>query len=448
MRTLVRIILAAVGLAVVAALGIFGRIVFGPGPTDFAGRDRVALADFKGADPSGVPADLRNASLIERGRYLARAAGCQSCHTRKGGAPFAGGEAFVLPFGTLYSTNITPDAETGIGKYDDAAFLAAVHRGVRRDGARLYPAMPFASYTTMTDADALAIKAYLFSLKPVNAPAIPDTLSFPFNQRPLMGIWALMFNADRRFEPHADRSAEWNRGAYLMEALAHCGECHTPRNLFQALDNRRKFAGAVTAGWRAFNITSDRESGVGAWTDAGLAHYLATGHADGRGTAAGPMGEAVDLSLAYLTQADIAAMVAYLRTVPPIASPDLPAPREPANVASAGPPPSTGDNRLGKRVFAEACTSCHGWNGVSPLSGLASISGARSVNDPSGINVAQVILFGGGRRPGEAGMAMPSFGDAYSNEEIAAATNFVTAQLGAEPARLTAADVAALRLMR
>ena len=435
-------------IAIVAALGVFGWIVFGPGPTDFAGGDRVAIADFKGADPSGVPADLKNASLIERGRYLTRAADCQACHTRKGGAPFAGGEAFVLPFGALYSTNITPDAETGIGKYDDSAFLAAVRRGVRRDGARLYPAMPFVSYAYMTDADALAIKAYLFSLKPVNAPAIPDTLNFPFNQRPLMGIWALMFNADRRFEPHADRSAEWNRGAYLMEALAHCGECHTPRNLFQALDNRRKFGGAVTAGWRAYNITSDRESGVGAWTDAGLAHYLATGHADGRGTAAGPMGEAVDLSLAYLTPADIAAMVAYLRTVPPIASPDLPAPREPANAVAVGPPPSTGDNRLGKRVFAEACASCHGWNGVSPLTGLASISGARSVNDPSGINVAQVILFGGGRRPGEAGMAMPAFGDAYSDDEVAAATNFVTAQLGAAPARLTAADVAALRLMR
>ena len=448
MRALLRIILAVVGLAVLTAVGIFGWIVFGPGPTDFAGRDRVALADFKGADPSGVPADLRNASLIEQGRYLTRAADCAACHTRKGGAPFAGGEAFVLPFGALYSTNITPDVETGIGKYDDAQFLAAVHRGVRRDGARLYPAMPFVSYTYMTDADALAIKAYLFSLKPVHAPAIANTFSFPFNQRWGMAGWALLFNADSRFEPHADRSAEWNRGAYLSEALAHCGECHTPRNLFQALDNRRKFAGAVTAGWRAFNITSDPQSGVGAWTDAGLAHYLATGHAEGRGTAAGPMGEAVDLSLAYLTEADIEAMVAYLRTVPPIASPDLPAPREPASVVSNGPPPSSDDNRTGKRIFEEACASCHGWNGISPLSGLATISGARSVNDPSGINVAQVILFGGGRRPGEAGMRMPAFGDAYSDSEIAAAANFVTAQLGAEPARLTAADVARLRLTR
>ena len=318
MRTLWRILLAAAALVAVAALGFVGWNVFGPGPTDFAGRDRVALSDTKLADPTGVPASLKDASLIERGRYLIRAADCEACHTAIGGQSFAGGRAFVLPFGAIYSTNITPDKDTGIGQYTDTEFLAAVHRGVRRDGAALYPAMPFASYTYLTDADTLAIKAYLFSLKPINAPAIPNTFAFPFDQRWAMGIWAMMFNANRRFEPHANQSAEWNRGAYLVEALAHCGECHTPRNLFQALDNRGKFAGAVTGGWRAFNITSDPTSGVGDWTEAALAHYLATGHAEGRGTAAGPMGEAVDLSLVHLTSDDIAAMATYLRTVPPI----------------------------------------------------------------------------------------------------------------------------------
>ncbi len=337
MRTFWRILLAAAALVAVAVLGFVGWTVFGPGPTDFAGRDRVALSDYKLADPTGAPASLKDASLIDRGRYLIRAADCEACHTAIGGQPFAGGRAFVLPFGTIYSTNITPDKDTGIGQYTDPDFLAAVHRGVRRDGARLYPAMPFASYTYLTDADALAIKAYLFSLKPINAPAIPNTFGFPFNQRWSMGIWATMFNADRRFEPHADRSSEWNRGAYLVEALAHCGECHTPRNLFQALDNRRKFAGAVTGGWRAYNITSDPTSGVGDWTEQALAHYLATGHAEGRGTAAGPMGEAVDLSLVHLTGEDIAAMVAYLRTVPPIANPSLPAPRPPNAIAAHEP---------------------------------------------------------------------------------------------------------------
>jgi mono/diheme cytochrome c family protein len=445
-RAFWRILVAAVALVAVAALVFVGWIVFGPGPTDFAGRDRVAIVDFKGADPTGVPASLKDASLIDRGRYLIRAADCEACHTAIGGRPFAGGRAFVLPFGTMYSTNITPDRETGIGQYSDAEFLAAVRRGVRRDGARLYPAMPFASYTYLTDADALAIKAYLFSLEPISAPAIQNTFGFPFNQRWSMGVWAMMFDADRRFEPHADRSAQWNRGAYLIEALAHCGECHTPRNLFQALDNRRKFAGAVTGGWLAFNITSDPTSGVGDWTEQALAHYLATGHAEGRGTAAGPMGEAVDLSLVHLSGEDIAAMVAYLKTVPPIANPALPAPRPPNAIAAREP--GEGGNPLGEQIYAEACASCHGWTGKSPISGLATIAGARSVNDPSGLNVAQVILFGGGRKPGEAGMAMPAFGDAYSDAEIAAAANYVTARFGAEGSRLTAENVARIRLMR
>jgi mono/diheme cytochrome c family protein len=306
--------------------------------------------------------------------------------------------------------------------------------------------MPFASYTYLTDADTLAIKAYLFSLKPINVPTIPNTFAFPFDQRWAMGIWAMMFNANRRFEPHANQSAEWNRGAYLVEALAHCGECHTPRNLFQALDNRDKFAGAVTGGWRAFNITSDPTSGVGDWTEAALAHYLATGHAEGRGTAAGPMGEAVDLSLVHLTSDDIAAMATYLRTVPPISNPSLPAPRSPDAIA-AHAPGASGHPR-GEQIYAEACASCHGWAGKSPISGLATIAGARSVNDPSGVNVAQVIVFGGGRKPGEAGMAMPAFGDAYSDAEIAAAANFVTERFGAAGSRLTAENVASLRLTR
>ena len=212
------------------------------------------------------------------------------CHTTQGGKEYAGGLGFKLPFGTLYSTNITPDKETGIGNYSDQDFLNAVHRGIRRDGARLYPAMPYTSYTYISDADALAIKAYLFSLPPVRATAPANTLAFPFNQRWAMVFWSALFNPDTRFEPDTSKSPEWNRGAYLAEALAHCGECHTPRNLAFALNNRKKFAGAVTAGWRAFNISSDKTTGVGGWRDDDLVSYLSTGHAAGHGTASGPDG--------------------------------------------------------------------------------------------------------------------------------------------------------------
>src|ERR1700678_2586845 len=288
-RTLLSVVAIAVVVAVVAVW-----IVRGPGPMAFADGQKVALADYKAGDPTGVPASLAKASLVERGAYLARAADCMVCHTTQAGKEYAGGLEFKLPFGMLYSTNITSDKETGIGNYSDQDFLNAVHRGIRRDGARLYPAMSFTSYSYMTDADALAIKAYLFSLPPVHAPAPPNTLAFPFNQRWTLAFWSALFNRDTRFEPGTAKSPEWNRGAYLAEALAHCGECHTPRNLAFALDNRKKFGGALTAGWRAFNISSSKESGVGAWHDEELTAYLVRGHAPGHGSAAGPMGEAVD----------------------------------------------------------------------------------------------------------------------------------------------------------
>jgi hypothetical protein len=237
-----RILLSVVviGVVVVAAAVWFIR---GPGPMAFAGGPKVALADYHGANPTGVPASVAQADIIARGAYLTKAADCEACHTSKNGKPYAGGLGINLPFGTLYTTNITPDKETGIGNYSDQDFINALQRGIRHDGARLYPAMPYTSYTFITDADALAIKAYLFSLPPVHAPA--------------------------------------------------------PAN------NRQKFAGALTAGWRAFNITSDKTTGVGGWRDQDLVSYLASGHAEGHGTASGPMGEAVDHSINNITSDDV-----------------------------------------------------------------------------------------------------------------------------------------------
>ena len=435
------------GVAVVAVVVLVGLgwIVFGPGPTDFAGGKHVDLADYHAGNPTGVPRELADADVVRRGEYLARAADCEACHTAKGGRPFAGGLGFVLPFGTLYSSNITPDKETGIGEYTDADFLNAVHKGIFRGGGRLYPAMPYPSYTAMTDADALAIKAYLFSLEPVHARTPDNTLRFPFNQRWLMGVWSLMFNPDKRFEPVAERDAQWNRGAYLTEAMAHCGECHTPRNPFQALDNRKKFAGTVQAGWRAYNITADRDAGIGAWNNDEVAHYLAAGHADGRGTAAGPMGEAVDKSLTHLVPGDIAAMVAYVRTVPAIATPDLPPPRPTPAPPSHREGVAANVDPRGKTIFEGACASCHGWTGVSPLTPLATLTGSRAINDPAATNVAQAILSGGQRRGTHA--LMPAFGQSFSNTEVAAVANYVTARFGAKPSSITAEEVGKLREM-
>jgi mono/diheme cytochrome c family protein len=233
------------------------------------------------------------------------------------------------------------------------------------------------------------------------------------------------------------QSAEWNRGAYLVEAAGHCGECHTPRNLMQALDQRRKFAGGVAEGWNAYNISADKVSGIGDWSVEELTAYLSTGHAKGRGVASGPMGEAVDLSLSSLTKSDIAAIVTYLRSVAAVAS-DLP--------KLAGPSPATPqlaeiDNPIGKRMFEGNCVSCHAWTGAGAIIGEAQLTGLRAVNDPSARNVVQMIL-GGAGRPDTPHPYMPSFASSYSDTEIAAVANYVTARFGSTPSRVTPADVA------
>jgi mono/diheme cytochrome c family protein len=437
-------LLLALFVLALAVIAYAGWIVLGPGPLDFSGRGRVALPDYNGSDPTGVPASLRNASLVERGQYLARAADCEACHTVKGGMPFAGGLAFKLPFGTLYSPNITPDRETGIGSWSDGDFLNAVHKGVAPDGTRLYPAFPYAAYTMMTDSDALAIKGFLFSLPAVHAPAPPNTFAFPFNQRWLMAFWSAFFNPDKRFMPDPAQSPEWNRGAYLAEAMAHCGDCHTPRNLMQALDNRRKFAGAVASGWKAYDITQDKISGIGSWSDASLTAFLATGHAQGYGTASGPMGEAVDRSLLHLEPRDINALVAYLHTIPSVADPALPAPKAAPAAASFHDEVALAHNR-GKAIFAGACQGCHGWTGDSPVLSYATFTGGRAINDPSARNVAQAILHGVIRDSPDGPVVMPAFGQAYSDVEIAAVANYVTARFGAAPSAITAAEIARLR---
>lgn len=437
-KTLLTLV-ALVAVAGVAVLGVVGRMVLQPGPYAFAGGRPVALSAYRGPSPTGVPAELALADTVTRRAYVASMADCQACHTAPGGQPFAGGRAFVLPFGTIYTPNLTPDPETGIGNWTDAQFLNAVHRGIAPDGSRYYPAFPYPSYTLLSDEDVLAIKAHLFTLKPVKQANKPNNFGFPYNQRWLMAIWSVLFNPNERFRPVPERSPEWNRGAYLVEAAGHCGECHTPRNLMQALDQRRKFGGGVAEGWTAYNISSDTVSGVGDWSAADLAAYLSTGHARGRGVASGPMAEAVELSLSRLTKSDIGAIVTYLRSVPAVKG-DLPVP--------AGPAPSTPqtviDNPVGKRIFEGNCASCHAWTGAGAAREEAQLTGVRAVNDPSGANAALMILHGSGAgtpyRP-----AMPGFGRAYSNDEIAAVTNYVTARFGARASKLTAGDIGRLR---
>ena len=437
--------LTVVGLVTIVVIGaLVAWYMLPPSALAFAGGHRVELAHYKGPTPVGAPTELHAANSVARGAYLSKAGDCGVCHTADGGQAFAGGRPIDTPFGTLYSPNITADKKTGIGEWSDADFIRAMHQGVSRDGAHLYPAFPYASYTLLTDDDVLTIKAYLFSLPTVQARPPANTLRFPFNQRVLMALWSAFYNPNHRFQPNQDRSAEWNRGAYLVEGLAHCGDCHTPRNLTQALDNRRKFAGTVIQDWRAYNITADKDAGIGAWSDDEIAAYLATGHATGRGSAGGPMAEVVDFSLSMLTQSDVRAIIAYLRSIPAIATPELPAPRR-TQASDLPKEIGTTIDQRGKQVFEGACASCHGWSGVSPLTDVATLTGSRTVNDGTANNVAAVIISGVTRRTAQGVVLMPAFGDAYSDSEIAAVANYVTARFGAKGSSLTVEDIARLR---
>jgi len=320
-------------------------------------------------------------ALAAKGEYLTRAADCAACHTAPGGEPFAGGRAFKLPFGTIYSTNITPDPQTGIGGWSDAEFVRAVHRGVGRNGEDLYPAFPYTSYALLSTDDVLAIRAYLSTLRPVSARNVENTLAFPFNQRYVLRAWKLLFVPSQPWDPSPTQDATWNRGAYLAEALAHCGECHTPRNFMFATKSSMKYAGAIVDGWKAYNITSDRETGIGTWSDDEIERYLATGHAPAHGTAAGGMAEAIDLSLRHLTSEDIAALTRYLRTVPTRRS-ELAASIDyhPTTLsgATAWTPGRDSKESAGFELFASACASCHGWDGNGQQTDHAQLRGSQA----------------------------------------------------------------------
>jgi mono/diheme cytochrome c family protein len=440
-----------IGLVVVlAAMAAVAWLLLRSGdPTAFARGKRVDLADFTGANPTGVPSSLAQADPVARGQYLARAADCAACHTVPGGKPFAGGLAFKLPMiGTIYSTNITPDKDTGIGAWSDDEFVRVFHDGIGKGGEHLYPAFPYPSYALMTRDDALAIKSYLFSLKPIKYTPPPNDVAFPFNQRFLMTFWNVLFKPGHRFRPNADQPAQWNRGAYLVEALGHCGDCHTPRNILFGLKSQQKFAGALIQGWKAYNITPDPKWGIGEWSDEQLQGYLAHGHADGRSSASGPMAEVVDNSLRFLSQDDISAMAAYLRSVPSraargqLAVAQSPAgqPQPPKEVRA-----DSGGGLLGLRIFEGACIGCHSFDGSGAVSKYATLLGTRAVNDPAGTNAAQALLQGTHVHTPLGKEFMPGFGNGYSDAEIASVVNFVTGRFGTSPSALTPDEVAKRR---
>jgi len=377
--------------------------------------------------------------MVKRGEYLVRAADCVSCHTTTDQDPFSGGREFDLgSMGKLYSPNITPDKETGIGTWSDDDFRAALQLGIGKGGVHLYPAFPYASFTLLSDDDVLAIKAYLFSLKPVHAVAPPDAMRFPYNQRWLMAYWSWLFDSNHRLADDPAKPAEWNHGRYLVEALGHCGECHTSRNFLQGVEHSKAYAGAITQKWKAYDITPDKAAGIGGWSDDELVSYLSVGFAQGHGPASGPMAEAVSNSLRFLPPTDIHAIVAYLRSLAPIPS-VVPAEAQ-ADAANAG-----SDSGYGQQVYARECASCHRLNGRGTQSAYEALGGSETVTDPQAINLTQAVLYGSTIDTVDGPVRMLGFGGGLSDADVAAVVNYAAHQLGGHSPHLTPQDIAARR---
>jgi len=403
----------------------------------------AAAAAMSGA--RAQPATQADATLVQRGAYLARAADCVACHTAPGGQPFAGGLKLTTPLGTIVSTNITPSHQAGIGDYSEAEFARALRQGVRRDGANLYPVMPYTEYSGITDADIAALYAYFHgAVKPVDVAPPRTSLPFPFNIRMSLAAWNLLFLPSHRFTPDAAHDAEWNRGAYLANALEHCGTCHTPRNVMMAETQSRAFGGSSLGVWYAPNITSSA-SGIGHWTADDIAAYLRTGLSPANAQAGGEMREAIDHSLRFLTDADLHAIAVYVKSVEPVAD------AEPSAVPATKPLPDplfagheTDPSKMdGGELFQAYCATCHQASGQGH-GGLPALQGNAALRDPNADNVAASILQGIWPEPRDM-QAMPAFAATLNDDQIAALTNAVMEDDGRSSVRITAERVAELR---
>jgi nicotinate dehydrogenase subunit B len=391
----------------------------------------TALGWSSAMAPASAPQpDVFSAAQIKRGRLLASAGDCAVCHTAPGGAVNAGGHALGTPFGTVYSTNLTPDAETGIGTYSFAAFERAMRRGIARDGRHLYPAFPYTAYAGMTDADLLALYAYLMAQAPVRS-VVPETkLAFPYGVRPLMAGWNLLFHRPSALQPEPGRSTAWNRGRYLVEAVGHCGACHTPRNALGAeKSGAAVFAGAMVDGWEAPALTALSQAPI-PWTEAAFYDYLRTGQSASHGVAAGPMAPVIE-GLAPLPDSDIRAMAHYLASLNPPAEAEDTALAAVLQAGALAGPRQGGSE--GARIFAGACGACHDNGGIGLSGAQVSLALNSAVHSARPDTLLRVIL-DGIAPPGGLGV-MPGFRDSLSEAQIAELARFVRANFApAKPA--------------
>jgi mono/diheme cytochrome c family protein len=416
------------GVAVAAGLVLFGLAAFA-WRWEIPAEEISESAQF---DPA----------LVEKGAQLAAVGNCIACHTVPGSKAFAGGLAVPTPFGTIHSTNITPDPETGIGRWSEAAFQRAMREGVDREGNHLYPAFPYDHFTRVTDGDNRALYAYLMSREPASAVAPPNELPFPLNIRPLLAGWKFLYLDKGPLAANAQQSEEWNRGAYLAEGLGHCGACHTPRNDLGAEDNDRYFAGGEAEGWQAYAIDESSPAPI-PWDRESLAFYLRNGWHELHGVSRGPMAE-VTGNLGLLPDSDIDAIATYASSVMGEPTPERRRRADELREQVLGRSPSLvaaadSQDNPGAAIYAAACASCHEGSRPQPFGGL-NFALSTAVNAPNPQNIVNVTLFGLPPADGQASSVMPAFAGVLGDEEVAQLLAYMRERFSDEPAWTGLAD--------
>ncbi|WP_299812044.1 cytochrome c [Tardiphaga sp.] len=397
-------------------------------------RSLTAAALLLSLSGAAFAQDTQSFDRVERGRYLSVLSDCAGCHTAPGGASFAGGLALDTPFGRLVAPNITPDRETGIGNMTDDEFVAALHEGRGHNGRRLYPAMPYPAYTKMTEDDVRAMRSYFRTLEPVHNEVVSNQLPFPFNIRLVMLGWNWINFLPGRYQPNPQKSAEWNRGAYIVQGPAHCGTCHTPKTLLGGDKNATPLAGATLQGWFAPDITTDGHRGVGSWSKDDLAQYLKTG-ANSFTLASGPMSEAISHSTSQMTDADIAAIATYLK--------------DSGTGGNAAKPASLADNsnamRVGAAIYKDNCAACHRDSGIGDAGLFPKLAGSALVQQVDPMTLAHVVLSGTravSTDGAPTGPAMPAFDWRLNDAQVAAVLTYIRNSWGNAAAAVPASAVA------
>lgn len=397
----------------------------------------------------GAPA---TAEQVARGAYLARAGNCMHCHTERGGAAYAGGRAIDTPFGTIHSSNLTPDPANGIGRWSPAEFYRAMHNGRSRDGRLLYPAFPYPDFTIVTRADSDALFAYLQSLPPVARPAKAHALRWPYSSQVALAVWRALYFRPATFTPDPARPANWNRGAYLVRGLGHCTTCHGARDALGGLREAADLSGASIAvdGWMAPALDSPRAAGVADWSAADIVDLLKSGVAS-HGLVAGPMAEVVQYGTQYLAADDLDAIASYLKTLP-----QAPAPSVPLSPSARTAPASV--RAIGAKLYEHHCAQCHGLDGkghavpgASAYAAYPPLAGNRAVLLPDPANLVQSVLYGGfaPATPGNPRpFGMPPFVLTLSNAEIAAVLTHIRTAWGNTAGYVTEFDVSQARPVR